>query len=137
MLDFTDDAVEGMMDCSPHLSSMEEAINIKDAKIENKYYASQLLHIGENDSPKIELFSKHISALNATESQEALQVSYLLNKLIKFNDMCDKNGLRYMVETLKFVCTDKNFEEEWKSFFSFVFSSENNVVKKAKILAGC
>lgn len=97
MLDYPNSTLEGMLDCPPHLSSMEEATSMKDAKAENKYYASQLLHINENGSPKTELLSKQISTLSPIESQEALQLNYNLNKLLKFNDMCDKNVLRYLV----------------------------------------
>jgi len=134
-----------LFDCPPSLmnpSEVGKSIHDKDNSsyeeildTAKKYYASQLLNIDPSDARQALVLCQVDSELSASEVQQINILSENVHKLLKLNDLCDKNGIKYLAGIIKILDTcpkDQVNTPKVSEFISYLNHSERPLAQKVR-----
>lgn len=131
--------------CAPHLikpaevsQALRSSSNNYDHIVDEakKYYASELIDLSLDDYHSISLLKKNLNELNENEIDKLNRLSKNIYDLIKLNDVCDKEGIRYLASLIFMNNNQQDSVESANSIavnvLQYLSTSEKDVIVKAK-----
>ena len=134
-----------LINCPPQgiaPSDLSKVIGNLTAELEvKKYYVSELIGIKAGDHPLYEIFPCDIINMPSTKQEEAITFLSKIYQLMDGNDLCDKQGIRFIGKYLKHYCPNSaNYNKlnaEQAQFINYLLQSTALVVEQSKKWANC
>jgi hypothetical protein len=134
-----------LISCPPQAIAPEDLHNVlTNPQLENtitKYYVSELIGIKAGDLPNTSIFPADLDKMPQEQQVTAVDFLSKISNLIEGNDLCDKQGIRYIGQYLKYYCPNSSnynsLKPEQVAFIDYLHNSTAPIMALAKKWADC
>jgi hypothetical protein len=134
-----------LVNCPPQgiaPSDLNKVIGNLTAELEvKKYYVSELIGIKAGDEPLFEVFPTDVNNMPASKQENAKDFISKIFQLINGNDLCDKQGIKFIGKYLRHYCPNSenynNLNSQQAQFIDHLYQSVAPVVELATKWANC